>query len=367
MRPNSIKEAVSSIKKGEMVIVVDNEERENEGDLVCAAEKITRDQVNFMAKEGRGLICVPISEEIAERLDLKPMVSENTERTGCDFTVSVDLKKGTTTGISASDRFKTIRAIADLKSKKDDFARPGHVFPIRSRKGGVLMRAGHTEASIDLVTMAGLTACSVICEITREDGEMARLPDLVKFAKKHNIKIVSIADLISYRRRNEKLVEKKSESRLLTEYGSFDLLIYRDIIENDEHLVLKKGKLKGSEPVLTRVHSECTLGDVFRSTHCNCRKQIVQSLKLIQKQRKGVFVYVKHSKTHAGLACMDKSSKLKSKSHLREYGIGAQILSDLGVEKIKLLTDSSRKVVGLEGYGLEIKDRISFEITKKHG
>lgn len=368
---NSIQDAVSSINKGEMVIVVDSEERENEGDLVCAAEKIIPSQVNFMAKEGRGLICAPLSEKIADRLDLPLMVSKNTENTKCNFTVSVDLKEGTTTGISASDRCKTIRAIANPKTSKDDLLRPGHIFPIRSKKGGVLVRAGHTEAATDIAKLAGLEPCAAICEITREDGEMARLPYLLNFAKKHDIKIVSITDLIKYRHRKERLVKKISQSKLSTDYGDFKKTIYRDVINNIEHVALTKGEINGKQPVFVRVHSECITGDVFHSTLCNCQKQLSNSLELIQKYGKGIFVYIKHKSQkddshkikhcHSQEEAIDhvvSTQKVSIESSLKEYGIGAQILNDLGVKKIKLLSDNPKKIVGLQGYGLQINDVI---------
>ncbi|MBU1018595.1 MAG: bifunctional 3,4-dihydroxy-2-butanone-4-phosphate synthase/GTP cyclohydrolase II [Patescibacteria group bacterium] len=371
---NKISQAIKDIRAGKMVIVVDDEDRENEGDLIFAAEKVTPAKINFMMKEGRGLICVPVSPEIAKKLDLNPMVSDNEESTKCNFTVSVDNRKDITTGISASDRAKTIKTIINPLSKPKDLVKPGHIFPIIAKQGGVLERAGHTEASYDLARLAGLKEAGVLCEITKEDGEMARLPYLKKFAQKHNLTLISIKDLIKHRRQEEKLIEKQVETKLKTKHGEFKVTVYKSLTDGKEHVALTKGKNKK----LVRVHSECLTGDLFQSLQCDCSNQLQKSLEIIG-QKGGTLLYMRQEGRGIGLVNKLKAYNLQKKgcdtveanealgfdADLRDYGIGAQILADLGLKEIHLLTNNPKKVIGLEGHGLKITKRVPLE-TRPH-
>lgn len=376
---SDVEEAIYDISQGKMVIVVDDEDRENEGDLVMAAQHATDQSINFMIRYARGLVCVPITEEQAIRVGLTPMVEKGGDRQGTAFTVSVDLKEGTSTGISAGERAMTARALADGRSSSDMFMRPGHIFPLVARSGGVLRRSGHTEAAVDLASMAGLEPAGVICEIIKDDGSMARLPDLVQFAKVHGLKIISIQDLIRYRTIRTKLVEKVAEIKLPTEYGDFQAHAYRSLLDDQVdrlHIALVKGEIKGDEPIIVRVHSECMTGDVFGSLRCDCGPQLHSALRMVEKEGKGVVLYMRQEGRGIGLLEKLKAYKLQEegmdtiqanvalghKPDLRDYGIGAQILQDLGLSSIRLLTNNPLKVVGLEGYGITITERVPLVI-----
>ncbi|SHH41210.1 3,4-dihydroxy 2-butanone 4-phosphate synthase / GTP cyclohydrolase II [Caloranaerobacter azorensis DSM 13643] len=373
---NTIEEAIVDIKQGKMIIVVDDENRENEGDLVMAAEKVTPEAVNFMAKYGRGLICMPIISERLKVLDIPQMVSENTDSHSTAFTISIDAKE-TKTGISAFERALTIRKVLDKNAKPQDFKRPGHVFPLEARQGGVLKRAGHTEAAVDLARLANLYPAGVICEIMNEDGSMARLPQLMEFAKKHNLKIITIADLIAYRRKNEILIEKVAEADMPTKYGEFKIIGYQNKLNNEHHVALVKGNIAGDEPVLVRVHSECLTGDTFGSMRCDCGEQLQAALKKINEEGKGALIYLRQEGRGIGLINKLKAYVLQDKGmdtvqanlalgfpeDLRDYTVGAQILVDLGVKNIKLMTNNPKKLSGLSSYGLKIVERIPLEVS----
>lgn len=374
---NTIEEAIEDIRQGKIIIVVDDKDRENEGDFVIAAELITDEKVNFMAMHGRGLICVPIPEKRCEELELEMMVGKNTSLHETNFTVSVDLiGQGCTTGISASDRAKTIKALVDPNTKPDDLGRPGHIFPLKAKERGVLRRAGHTEAVVDLTKMAGLKPGGALVEIMNDDGTMARLPDLIKIAAKFKLKIISIEDLIAYRFKQESLIQRGVKVKLPTEFGQFEMIVYRQISNGLEHAALIKGKWKASEPILVRVHSSCVTGDIFHSLRCDCGQQLENAVKMIEKEGKGAILYMMQEGRGIGLFNKIMTYKLQEEgmdtveanielgfhSDERDYGIGAQILRDLGIKKIKLITNNPVKRAGLEGYGLEIVEIVSNEI-----
>lgn len=371
-----IEEAILEIKNGKMVIVVDDEDRENEGDLLMAAEKVTPEAVNFMMSKGRGLICAPISREVAKQFDLKPMDGEDADMSRCNFTISVDAKKDVGTGISATDRALTLKTLADPTKSAVDLNRPGHIFPVLARKGGVLVRAGHTEAAVDLAKMAGLNGVGVICEIIKENGEMARRDDLKHFAAGNDLKMITIQDLIAYRRLKESLISSEVETILDTEYGPFKMLVFKTAIDDHEHIALVKGSVEGKPDVWVRAHSECMTGDVFHSVHCDCGNQLKEAMRLIAEKGSGVILYMRQEGRGIGLINKLKAYELQRdgtcdtveanealgfKADLRDYGIGAQILKELGLNTICLLTNNPQKIVGLEGHGLKVTKRIPLE------
>jgi 3,4-dihydroxy 2-butanone 4-phosphate synthase/GTP cyclohydrolase II len=375
---NTIEEAISEIKKGQMIIVVDDEDRENEGDFLTAARNVTPEMINFMATHGRGLICTPITEKRCVELGLEMMVSSNNAIHETAFTVSVDLLgKGCTTGISAHDRAKTVQALIDPDTKRDDLGRPGHIFPLKAHKGGVLRRAGHTEAAVDLARLAGFEEAGCIVEILNEDGSMARLPDLIKVAERFNLKLITIKDLIEYRLKNESLIKRIISIEMPTQYGDFELIAYQQLDTGQEHLVLKKGTWDKEEPILVRVHSSCVTGDIFHSLRCDCGEQLQVAMQMVEQEGKGVILYINqegrgiglinklkaYKLQEQGLDTVEANLKLGFKMDERDYGVGAQILRDAGVQKMRLMTNNPTKRAGLIGYGLEIIENIPVKVV----